>query len=361
MTESKFQIFEMLKHKAINSDRDYSHFHPSEIGSCPRAIQFKMVGIEENQDLSGSVLTKFDNGHSVHYRIQKYFRDINRFNNEVGLASDIVLGIEEKKSSVSFKVNEDGEKIYSNKLFVYGKSGREYPFYFGDKVWIKDFDHINEWTKVTDLKIGDEFYLIEVPFENSEIHLSGHIDGIVIENGELCVLEIKSINNSGFSRLFFNNEIKDEYVSDIRDDKKCFICGKSIRSGNSLSKHLVDFHYESAIPQNKHIVQANAYMNSIGVSKTLFWYENKDNQEILDIIEQIDLRLVEQINKSCHKLWTMIESTLNGDYKIAKKPNWATPESFGCRYCNFNHICWDKTSDNIYRLVEFMLIRGDNE
>jgi hypothetical protein len=264
-----------LKKQAENSDRDYSHFHPSEIGGCPRAIVLKMLGVSGNEDFSGETLTKFSNGHSVHDRIQLFFKNAGL------MACDIATEIKEEESFVSFKTNESGNKIYNKKLTVYGKNGNRYPFNDNDKVWIKGKENK---IRIKDIKIGDEFYLAEVPFEQKEINLCGHIDAIIYENNEPCVLEIKSINFKGFNRLFYTEDKKDDYVSDIFNDKICNVCGARMEYGESISSHLVEKHYSLAIPEKKHVIQANAYMASQNIDKAIIWYENKDNQNICDIL-----------------------------------------------------------------------------
>ena len=355
MTESRHFIEMYLTDRAKADDRDYSHFHPSEIGGCPRATWFKTIGIPSNDDLTPATLMKFDTGHSVHARVQGYFRAISRFGDKVGTATDIVVSAEKGDSTVGFKVNDDGERIPSKKMIVKGESGRVYPYSLREKVWIKQ--GLNDLEKeVLDLVPGDEFFLEEVPFENPECHLSGHVDGLIYEGGEPCILEIKSINAKGFTRLFFTDELKFDYAADnIRDDRKCHVCGKSTRTGETMATHMMECHYELAIPHKKHVIQGNAYMDALGAKKTLFYYENKDNQEVCDIIEYRNDKLISDLHEMCVKLWNMLESTWGGTTSIPKKPAWASPECFSCKYCGYSHICWKQT-EGIYEAVEQMLL-----
>lgn len=347
----------MLKDKANADDRDYSHLHPSEVGGCPRANMFKILGIESNSDFSCSTLLKFDNGHSVHDRIQRYFRQIHKINPNTGCVVDEVERIEKGQSKVAFKFDEEGNRTPAEKFIVYGTSGRKYPFNYNHKVWIFDPQNIsNDLTdKAQHLNIGDKFFLCEVPFEDEEMHLSGHVDGVIKENGYEAVLEIKSTNTKGFTRLFYNDDLKHEYLSDIKDDKKCHICAKSPRSGENMAMHLMECHSELANPQKKHVIQGNAYMHAMGVDRVLFWYENKDNQEICDILEYKSEKLIKELRTSCIKLWSMIENTWNNNPQIPMMPGWAKPDAFGCRYCDFHHMCWKNDKNNIYRAIENMV------
>lgn len=346
----------LLKDRAKADNRDYSHLHPSEIGGCPRANMFKILGIEENSDFSVSTLLKFDNGHSLHDRIQKYFRDIGKINSNCGLVVDTIEKIENGHSEVAFQFSEDGDRIPTEKIIVYGTSGRKYPFNPNHKVWIADAHNSIELAKF--LNVGDKFYLTEVPFEDAEMHLSGHVDGVIKENGHEAVLEIKSINAKGFTRLFYNDDLKYDYQTDGRDEKKCHICSKSTRAGENMAMHLMGSHSELANAQKKHVIQANAYMEAMGVDRTLFWYENKDNQEICDIIEYRNDKIVKEIKTSCIKLWNMIEQTWDGNPQIPVMPTWAKADAFGCKWCSFHHMCWKNDSMNIYKAIENMISMG---
>ena len=102
MTESRRQIYNMLRNRNKSDDRDYSHFHPSSIGGCPRATYFQTMSIPGDDDIKDNVLVIFDNGHHTHDRIQKYFKDSEL------MMTDKIIDIKEEKSLVSFNTKNDG-------------------------------------------------------------------------------------------------------------------------------------------------------------------------------------------------------------------------------------------------------------
>jgi hypothetical protein len=92
---------------------------------------------------------------------------------------------------------------------------------------------------------------LEVPVENEEFDIVGHCDGILEVNGKRGVLEIKSINNKGFTSL--------------------------------------------ASPRAMHVWQLNIYMFCLGLEHGVLLYENKDNQELKEFIVNYDLNVVTPI------------------------------------------------------------------
>lgn len=81
----------------------------------------------------------------------------------------------------------------------------------------------------------------EVQVENEELNVIGHTDGVCHFPGLPKMLaEFKSINSNGWKQLIQ--------------------------------------------PMEKHIEQATIYMKCLGIMRTMFWYENKDNQEIKEYV-----------------------------------------------------------------------------
>jgi hypothetical protein len=328
MTYSRRKIQDFLIKKANSNDRDYSYFHPSSFGNCEREIIFDKYKIPVKTEFSLETFTKFDFGHSIHDRIQNYF-----------IKADVVCIDKVKKidlNSYSKVALEDDGKIGKPRVLIYGESGRTYPYFHSSFVIKTDFDDHNKFTPITDLKVGDEWYLIEVPFEIEELHMAGHIDGIINDNGDDTILEIKSINDRGFLYLFYNDEVAENYDGRNPNEKICHICGKTKPYGKSMAGHLVSAHRPLATPLEKHIIQAHAYMLATDTKKTLFWYENKNNQEIIDIIDTRNEDLIQGIQRRANLLWEIAKQN-----KIPKKPYKAKNKScFTCAYCKYNYLCW---------------------
>jgi len=338
MARNKTKIEKLLAERSLAGDRSYYYFHPSQLGDCPRALALRKLDVPTDDDLSYGTQRKFQVGHSLHEDIQGYFRDAGL------LMTDEVVKIEDGVSLV----HKDRNGEWAKRVIVTGKSGRRYPYIPGTKVWLEGFDKVNPYTRIEDVKAGNCIYLAEIPIEVPALHMAGHVDGLVLDNGEPCVLEIKSINKDGFLRLFFNANAVSHYKHDSIDHRVCHICGwKKIMTSN-MATHMVEAHYNYAEPQEKHIVQANSYMYALGVNKTLFWYENKDNQEALDLIVKRDNDLIARIRKYCDDLWDIVEGyeTLEEYEKpeLPAMPDWAISEgkhNFKCIFCPYNYFCWD--------------------
>ena len=189
MGDVLMKISDLLIDRKENDNRDYSYLHPSEIGGCPRALYFKATSTPENDNISASDLFKFDVGHWLHERVQTYCRDANV------LMLDEVVSISSGESKVAFEMVDgefvliDNKRIPKERIIIKGKI-RDYPYIPGTKVWLEGCQRKNPWTPVEELREGDKWYLAEVPFEWPDMHLAGHVDGLVMEHGEPTVLEI---------------------------------------------------------------------------------------------------------------------------------------------------------------------------
>lgn len=342
MARNKHKIEKLLAKRSLEGDRSYYYFHPSQLGDCPKQLALRKLEIPTDDDLSYTTQRKFQVGHSLHEDVQGYFRDAGL------LMTDEVV----KKADGVSQVHKDRNGEWSRRIIITGKSGREYPYIPGTKVWLEGFDKVNPYTRIDDVKAGNSIYLAEIPIEVPSLHMSGHVDGLILDNGEPCVLEIKSINKDGFMRLFFNPSAVSHYKYDEINDRLCHICGWKKTMTSNMATHLVEEHYNYAEPHEKHIVQANSYMYALDIGKTLFWYENKDNQEVWDYVINRDDNLIKKIRKFCEDLWDIVEvyETLDKYDKppLPAMPDWAIEEgknNFKCAFCPYNYFCWDKDGE----------------
>jgi hypothetical protein len=91
----------------------------------------------------------------------------------------------------------------------------------------------------------------EVPIHNDEYQITGHTDGIIEINGIKGILEIKSINSSGFYSLYS--------------------------------------------PKEDHLIQVNIYMFCTGIEKAVLLYECKDNQELKEFYVKLDADILNPV------------------------------------------------------------------
>lgn len=135
---------------------------------------------------------------------------------------------------------------------------------------------------------GDKFRP-EVPVEIPELYISGTCDGILEYNGRR-VVEIKSINDSGFRKL------------------------KS--------------------PHAEHVTQVTCYMKGAGASSAIFIYENKDTQEWTTFLSHFN-----------DELWAVIEKQITGIINLIAEggfPLWN--RGFYCKDCDFRVTCQENSN-----------------
>jgi len=328
----------MLADRAMKNDRDYTYFHPSEVGACPRCIALRLLAVEPtNRDITPETIIKFDNGHSMHHRWLTYFRRANI------LDTDRITQISEGTSAVSAR--------HSKKTMLVGESGQVYPYRRKDYVWVVGkCKEPNPFTPVKDLQVGDEIYLMEIPFEYPPWHMGGNIDAILKIDGVRYACDIKSINDKGFWYLFYDEE---EHGANNRPKvTKCHACGEHVKGwGSSMSAHLKTCHPSLVSPQKKHIVQLSAYMHaltetSLPTEYAIVLYENKNNQMVMEAPFVRDVATIGEITTQCSSIWEM---TRRGEYPGLPswaKPKWSKFPEFECLYCDYHDFCWGKENKN---------------
>jgi hypothetical protein len=107
----------------------------------------------------------------------------------------------------------------------------------------------------------------EVPIENADYEIKGHTDGIIEINGIKGILEIKSINSSGFYSLYS--------------------------------------------PKEDHLIQINVYMFCTGIERAVLLYECKDNQELKEFYVKLDADI---LNPILNKIRTVQQMIANDVY-----------------------------------------------
>lgn len=77
-TDIKVNLYNSIRE--ANEPREYTHFHASEIASCPRSQYFKRVGVPPINELTGAKLMRFQAGHIlegfIRPHLQKQFPEL---------------------------------------------------------------------------------------------------------------------------------------------------------------------------------------------------------------------------------------------------------------------------------------------
>ena len=106
----------------------------------------------------------------------------------------------------------------------------------------------------------------EVPIENADFEIKGHTDGIVQINGVKGILEIKSMNASGFYSLY--------------------------------------------APKDDHLIQVNIYMFCTGIERAVLLYECKDNQELKEFYCKQNADILNSVLTKIRKVQALIKNNI---------------------------------------------------
>lgn len=203
-------------------------------------------------------------------------------------------------------------------------------------------------------------HMDEVPLINDEYNIQGHTDGfIAVSDDEVAILEIKSINDNQFTQL-----------KDAREDHKCqgliyLFCAEERRqylrntyktpeefnaSYSDRAKYFAQ-HYQHMKSGRKFSRQQKIdnevalnlladnilFYTSKPVSKVVFLYEDKNNQELKEFIVERNmitesilsdtLSRYKELNRCCEM---HIEPPREGSSKSCS----------ACRFCSYKNTCW---------------------
>ena len=199
----------------------------------------------------------------------------------------------------------------------------------------------------------------EIPILIPDYNVQGHTDGIVeIDFGECAMLELKSINDNGFSKLkeakpehvlqgltyLFGAETRRLYIHDTYKTLDEYIDSEYERRDyfSSFYQHLKGGRKFTREEKIAYQVQLHIDMDDIlfglekPITKAIFLYENKNDQSLKEFtVERNSLTeplLQEELDKCLY---------LNEAVKNRKVPNREyTKSSFQCKWCSFNSTCY---------------------
>lgn len=213
---------------------------------------------------------------------------------------------------------------------------------------------LQEYLKEMGLLIMDE-----VPVVNGTYNIQGHTDGYLNLGDEIAILEIKSINDSGFKSLKQAKEehkkqgliylfcaeerrkvLKDYYKTaedfnnSIEDRKRAF---------ESYYNYLEDGHKYSREQKIAYEVGLNLLSDNVlyytekPVTKIIYLYENKNDQDLKEFVisskeTENDVILTDML-KRYKKLNECCEKDIMPDRE-------GTKSSSLCRWCNYHNECW---------------------
>lgn len=202
--------------------------------------------------------------------------------------------------------------------------------------------------------------LDEVPLINDDYKIQGHTDGFLdIGNGEVAILEIKSINDNQFQQL---KTAKEEHKKQglvylfCAESRRNFLKSEykdtnSFNSSYDDRYRYFESHYQHLQGGKKYTRQAkienevtlNLLSDNIlfytdkPITKVIFLYENKNNQELKEFVIELN-----------RQTRPILDSVLE-DYKTLNAccEKGVPPEREGksksdscCKWCSYKNECW---------------------
>lgn len=215
-----------------------------------------------------------------------------------------------------------------------------------------------------DLKSCGLLLMDEVPVFNQQYQIQGHTDGIIQLPNEIGVLEIKSINLRNFTEL---KKAKDEHIMQGLTYLYCIEEHRKVLRNKYPNSFTLNFAFswdnERKIEYSKmydHLVDGShftrqekldlqlslhrdldrlLYYQDIPVTKAIFLYECKDNQEVkefvVDSTSKESQQIIEGILSDCEYLNTCIKEN-----KLPERPEGAKKSCNMCRWCNYQNECF---------------------
>lgn len=220
----------------------------------------------------------------------------------------------------------------------------------------KTHERLQEYLKEQGMLLMDE-----IPVHNPDYNVQGHTDGLLaLSNVERGILEIKSINSKGFTELKSAKEDHKKqgliYVFCIEERRKLlhstydtyeeFVNDRDslMKSYAKLYQHLKGGRKYTREEKIQHQCELHFRMDSIlmqtrtPITKAVFLYENKDNQELKEFCissREAEAKVIlSEILEDCDTLNECVE-----EGKIPARCS-SSKSSVECRFCPYSIECW---------------------
>ena len=202
----------------------------------------------------------------------------------------------------------------------------------------------------------------EVPLINEEYNIQGHTDGILdIGNDEIAVLEIKSINERGFTTLkdakeehkqqgliyLYCLEERRKYLHEKYNTREEFLSIDSEKDRTeyfrSRYQHLKDGSKYTREEKIANEVKLNIIADDIlydtdkPITKVVFLYENKNNQELKEFVVERNVTTESILTDLLTRYKELNNCVVNEEVPERE----GTSKSCNmCRWCNYQNECW---------------------
>lgn len=201
----------------------------------------------------------------------------------------------------------------------------------------------------------------EIPVYIDELQVQGHTDGLLdIGNNELAILEIKSINDMGFSKLQEAREDHTQqgltYLVAVEDRRKYL--RDNFKTQDEFENYLASDIYENEVlSKHGHLKGGRKYSKEqklmfkkeqhlqldiilwnmpTPVTKVIFLYENKNNQELKEFTFKFNENDWEDLKNKFEEINYYV-----GNKELPPRPKDATAINCShCRWCNYKTECF---------------------
>lgn len=274
-----------------------------------------------------------------------------------------LLSLDAKDEDRRYDINSPSSAGRCPRSIVYSRLGHERDLNSVDSRTRRIFDngtHTHERLQryMLDCSILE---MDEVPVFDLEHEIQGHTDGLLrIQKTELGILEIKSINSNGFSKLI---DAKPEHKLQASVYMYCLESRRKWLRANyktqeeldsylssteyidfihSLYKHMKGGSHYSLEDKLKFKLDCHTKSDSLlwhtirPITKMVFLYENKDTQELKEFVVKWDDEIIEELMTKYKYINKYV-----ADKKIPPRPTEAKSKSCTtCRWCDYKSTCF---------------------
>ena len=199
----------------------------------------------------------------------------------------------------------------------------------------------------------------EIPILVPEYNIQGHTDGLLeIGTGECAIMELKSINDNGFSKLkeakpehvlqgltyLFGAETRrlalhemystlDEYIASEDERREYFAqFYQHLKGGRKFTREeKIEFQIQLHIDMDDIL-----YGLDKPITKAIFLYENKNDQSLKEFVVERNSLTEPLLQEELQKCKDLDEAVKSG-----KIPNREfTKSSFQCKWCDYSSVCY---------------------
>ena len=274
-----------------------------------------------------------------------------------------LLSLQSKDEDRRWDINSPSSAGKCPREIVYSRLGYEQDSLSVDSRLRRIFDNGTHTHERLQRYMLDEGILLmdEVPVFYDDLQIQGHTDGLLqLTPAELGVLEIKSINSNGFTKLV---DAKEEhklqasvYMFSLEARRK-YLKKRFKRLGtlklylkSKAYKQFIKDHYKHLKGGAKHTLEQKHHFKYLQhrqadlllwgsnkpITKMIFLYENKDTQELKEYTVTWNDGMMDELKEKFEYINEFVTKK-----EVPPRPAEATSKSCGhCRWCNFKLECW---------------------